>query len=200
MSTDLSVLEQVVIASARGGAKRPQELALQYVRDLNAGDLDLILNPPEVGAKVPVIKQLRHTHHLAARLLAEGRKPGEVSLMTGYANSTISNLQTDPAFGELVEYYKQQKDGAWLEVNERLAALGLSFADELQNRLEESPEVYSVGQLLEGAKAFLDRSITKAQGASSLGGVAPAVTVNVNLVRPQKRPQGPVLDIDPEAQ
>lgn len=190
--TDLTTLEMIVLGSARGGAKRPQPLQLDYVRELNGGDIELLKNPPALGAVPNYSKILRHSHHMAARMFAEGAKPGQVSLCTGYAPSTVSRLQNDPAFKELIAYYKEQADGQYLEVHDRLASLGLSMVDELQNRLEETPQDFTNKQLLEGAVALLDRSVTRDAQPKSPG----SVVVNVNLVKPATRTQGPVLDLD----
>lgn len=193
--TDLSILDEIVLGSARGGAKRRLELRMEYVRDLNEADLPFLLNPPALGVEPPRIKTLAHSHHLAARLLAEGRKPGEVSLQTGYAPATISNLQRDPAFRELMEYYKEQADAAYIDAHQRLAALGLSAADELGRRLDEEPEAFKARELLDISTAFLDRTITKEAG---VGRPAGPVAVNVTFVSPSARPQGPILDLEHE--
>lgn len=200
--TDLATLEGIVIGGARGGKKVREDLHLEFVRDLQQSDLPLLLNPPPKGSIPGTIKTLRHSHHRAAKLLAEGKKPGEISLLTGYAASSVSNMQRDPAFQELMAYYKENVDGVYLDAHARLASLGLDMADELQRRLEDEPQTFTNKQLTESATAFLDRGLPTVPGGG-LGG-KPAggpVTVNINLVKPQQesaRPQGPVLDLEVE--
>lgn len=70
-------------------------------------------------------------------------------------------LQNDPAFKELVAYYKAQASQAYLNVHERVAALGLAALDEIQERLEEKPEDFSIPMLHKMAVDLMDRTVTK---------------------------------------
>lgn len=167
-------LEKLAIGSARG--KKAQMLHMEFVRELNQGDLGLILNPPEKGITTTPLLKLRNTHHMLARLLAEGRKNSECALVTGYTPSRISILQHDPAFKELIAYYSANVEAKYLDVHERLASLGMSSLDELQERLEEQPEGFKNRELLELAEFALDRSVTKEQRKGT-GGQVPAISV-----------------------
>lgn len=185
----LDDLTNIAIGSARG-AKR-QVVQMSYVRDLNAGDLDLILNPPPKGSLTTPLARLRASHHFLARLLAEGRRPGECSLMTGYSPSRISILQNDPAFMDLVAYYKEAAEVKYLDVHERLASLGMATLDELQERLEEQPDGFKNRELLELAEFALDRSVTKdARKGGPNGNTAPAINVTFVGQAPGALPQG----------
>jgi len=63
-------------------------------------------------------------HHTLARLVAEGKSHPECSVITGYGVEYVSMLERDPAFRELVAYYKEQVSAAYINVHERLAVLG----------------------------------------------------------------------------
>lgn len=186
----LETLALVNIPSARG--RRPAELELRYVRDLNGGDMDVLLNPPPKGVQTNPIAKLRYTHHLLARLLAEGRKNAEISLITGYSPSRISILQNDPAVKELVSYYSENVEEVFLDVHARLAALGVSTLEELQERLEAEPEKFSPAQLMALAELSLDRSVAPPKGSTKGGGGAPAVSFNISF----ESPSVPTVTID----
>ena len=73
-----------------------------FLRDIRHEDLAMLAAPgAELAAARPIVK-IRAQHHLAARLIAEGRKPVEVAAITGYTPARITQLRADPAFGELV--------------------------------------------------------------------------------------------------
>lgn len=191
----LDDLTNLAIGSARG--RRAAPLSMSVVRELNAADLELILNPPPQGITATPLSKLRHSHHMLARLLAEGRKPGECAMMTGYSPSRISILQNDPAFQELISYYKDNVEAKYLDVHERLAALGLSSLDELQERLENNPEDFKNRELMELAEFAMDRSLTKEArkgGAQQAGAVVPSVNV-VFVGAPEH--QAKVIDLTP---
>lgn len=192
MSQDL--LETIAlqgIPSARG--RRPAPLELSFVRELNEGDLEVLLNPPAKGVVTSPIARLRHTHHLLARCLAEGRKPSEVSLITGYSLSRISILQNDPSVKELVAYYAENAAEQYLDVHARLAALGVSTLEELQERLEAEPEKFTQNQLMQLAELTLDRSVAPPKGGGKGGGAgAPAVNFNISF----ETPSAPVVTIE----
>lgn len=181
-------LSNIAIGSARGRKASP--LHMEYCRELNGADLELIQNPPEKGITTRPLVKLRHTHHFLARMLAEGRKNGEVALMTGYSPSRISILQNDPAFKELISYYKENVEAKYLDVHERLATLGLSSLDELQERLESEPDSFKHRELLELAEFALDRSATKEQRKGQGGTPPPAITISFVGSPPERLPEG----------
>lgn len=120
-------------------------------------------------AQVSCVARLRHTHHLLARVLAEGKTPVQAAALSGYSLSTIYSLQKDPAFQELLAHYKAQVDDIFASIHERLGALGIAFLDEIQERLEHSPETFSLSQLRQMAEFLLDRSVAPAKGAAKGG-------------------------------
>lgn len=204
-----AVLNGISIGGARG--RKAQPLLIEFVRELQASDLDLILSPPAQGVKTPFIQRIRHTHHALARLIASGKKDAEIHLITGYSASRISILKGDPAFKELIAYYSAQREDAFVDAQKRLADLGITTLEELEERITSEPEKFSNGTLLELAKMCFDRSVAPAktgQGAAG-GGNAPPVRINVSFVAgPAGLPpppmalggSGPLIELQAEAE
>lgn len=192
MSYSLDDLTNLAI----GNARRPAgpQVYMEFARNLDASDLDLILNPPPKGITTSPLARLRNTHHMLARLLSEGRSNSEASLVTGYSPSRISILRNDPAFASLMEYYSTQVEAKYLDVHERLAALGLSSIDELQERLENDPNSYTNKELMALAEFALDRSVTKDSRKAGPGG-APAIAITF-VGAPASPPKGGAETID----
>lgn len=166
-----SLIDQAVVAALPRGRRSARRTPPSYVRDIGVEDIPTIL----YGAKAPNVskrplERARHTHHLAARLLAEGRKVYEVAEISGYTPQRISDLQNDPTFQELVEHYKAQTEAKWMNVHERLATLGIAMTEEIQQRLDEKPEGFSNEELRKWTETLLDRS-----------GNGPSATRNVNV-------------------
>lgn len=159
-----------LVAMAEGG------LHLEVLRELGPGEA-----VPSPEAKPPIVKQLRYSHHMVARLLAEGRKNHEICAITGYSPSRISILKNDPAFRDLVEHYAAQVREAYTDIHARLASFGFSCLEEAQERLEQSPGDFSLNQLREWLETVLDRSIAPKKGGpqAALGGNN--ITINVEF-------------------
>jgi hypothetical protein len=164
-------------------------LHLEILRELTLEDLDKALAP--VG--VPPIKTIRQTHHLAARLMAEGRPQAEVSAITGYTQPRLSSFKQDPAFRELLEYYGAQVREAFAGVHERLAAFGFSCLEEAQRRLEESPDDFSLRELRQWMEATFDRSIAPNKVAAQAPPQSTGVVINVQFHSPEPD-QGIVIE------
>lgn len=135
---------------------RPRTLTFSLTRELTETDLELLEEPR--AAKAPEIKKLRERHHALAKLLAQGIRPGDAGLMCGYSGSRVSILQADRAFQELVTFYRGVGNERYVEHKVALAELGLDAIEEIRERMEESAEEISLGQLMEVAKMALDRS------------------------------------------
>lgn len=129
----------------------------------------------EKGSKPSALKRLSERHHALARNLASGMSPSEAAVICGYALSRVSILQDDPAFQELLAFYRQDVELAYRDLHTRLSGLALDAADELADRLEENPETISVGQLMEVVKLGADRTGFGPQSSST------NLNVNVDL-------------------
>ena len=170
------------MASARGGAKRAKPLEIEIVRGLTEQDLALIQSGEALGSEPPKLATLRHNHHLLAQTLAKGVKETEASLITGYSLSRISILKSDPAFKELLAGYASLHEEKFVEVLDRMKALGLSTLDEIQERLESDPGKFSNRELFELTELMLakGRNLSAPMGGSALG--PGGVTLNVKFV------------------
>ena len=129
-------------------------MALDLTGPIRTVDVDEVIPP----AAPPVVKRLRDSHHAVARLMAAGLRPAEVSAQTGYALSRLSILQNDPAFMELLAFYRADSDRVAKDVEALFRMVGLDFLQELHERLQDSPGDMADGFLLEAVKALLDRA------------------------------------------
>lgn len=160
-----------------------------YVRDLTSDDIKSLSTRAVYGSQPgTLIQKLRAPHHTLARLVAEGKKHQECSAITGYTVEYVVMLERDPAFKELVAYYKEQVSAAYINVHERLAVLGATAMEILQERLtdEEQVKKLSVGALREIMNDALDRSVAPSkvnQGAFGAGGQQDLPrAININFV------------------
>lgn len=157
------------IPRLRGRATRPVDA--EVVRPLTEADIAML--GTEMGAKPPALKRLSDRHHALARALASGMSESDAALIVGISGSRVSILKADPTFQELVRFYRSGVQEQFRDLHARLAGLSMDAADELQERLEETPESISTGQLMDIVKLGADRT---GHGPSST-----QVNVNVNL-------------------
>ena len=141
------------------------------VRPIELEDLGLLDLPRD--APVPQLAKIRTSHHKAARLLAIGMGPVEVSLHTGYTPQRITDLQKDPAFQELLAVYSKAEADEMEVGIARLRGLMLDAADEIAERLAQKPEDFSNKDLRELMTAAADRS--------GFGPQTKSTNVNVNV-------------------
>jgi hypothetical protein len=196
--SDASRLAHTLLLDAPIGYSTPKAkgpLACHVVRDLNPADLDVLANPPRGGFKAPSLQRIRNTHHMLARLIAEGRKNTEISMISGFSSARIAQLQHDPMFQELVAYYAAQVEAQYVDVHARLADLGTSTIEELRERLEETPEKFSVRELLDIMKETLDRSTAPAKGGTK-GTTIEIKFVGANDAHAGEPAKGTILDLD----
>lgn len=106
-----------------------------------------------------MLTRLRDSHHQVARLIAAGQPTQEVSRITGYSISRLSWLQNqDPAFRELVEFYRQDSRDTAQAVEARLLGVALDAVQTFHERMLDEPETLSPATVLEAAKVLLDRA------------------------------------------
>jgi hypothetical protein len=170
-----------------------------YSRDLVESDIKAMWTAPKLPVASQQLVKLRNTHHMLARLLAEGRPNEECALITGYTPSRVSVLKQDPAFQELVIYYEGQTKQQYLDVHARLAAFGLSTVDELQRRLEDDPESFKNRELMELAQLLLDRTVAPPiAGRNGSNGTGPMPGLNINIVFKKPEHGASIIDVTPE--
>ena len=184
-----SEVESILFGPARGGRRVASlgPLEVEVVRGLTPDDLPALQSAPPGTSVAPSggIKALRHNHHLLARALAEGRGEAEASLITGYSPSRISVLKSDPTFRELLVHYGANRELAFVDAAERMAAVGLTALEELAARLDEKPEDFSDGKLME----LVDLTLVKGRaspGARSgpTGAQGGVPLVQISFVQP----------------
>ena len=125
----------------------------------------------EKGSKSSALARITDSHHAVARTLAQGASPHDAAVICGYSSSRISILLADPAFKELLAFYRARKVEAFGSLVERMATLGLDTEAELRRRLEESPDDFKVADLTKLLETVADRT-----------GAGPKSTqVNVNV-------------------
>lgn len=211
MNAEIS-LGDLGISIGRGPVLPAPTLHAESGRELTVEDLGLLATT-SIGSKAPGIKKLREAHHQAARLLANGSRPGEVSAMTGFSLSRLSTLQADPTFAELQAHYAEVANTRFADVQERMVVLGLSASEELLERIIESPDSVTNKELREILQAALDRgghspvtrkeSVTAVLTAEDLRAMKEqskgAIIIDKAEIYEQKQEQSPkLLPNDPE--
>jgi len=137
-----------------GRAKAP--LIAEVERELE--DMDVASLLAEKGTTAPTIVQLRERHHALARLIAEGKKPGEAAILCRYSQSRMSILLSDPAFVELVAHYRDVVNEQFVDFQRKLSDLAIDAAGILQDRMELEPEKLSDALLLQVVQVGADRT------------------------------------------
>lgn len=150
-------LRDLVVPKSRG--RTPTQFSHVYSRDITESDILILQANPVRDVETPSIMKLKSSHHNLARLLAEGRTGVEASYITGYSQSRISILKSDPAFMELVVYYAGQAEEVFINVHERLANLGLDALEALHEKLldPEGPDL-SIKELKDIVELTMDRA------------------------------------------
>ena len=133
-------------------------------------------------------------HHALARYVAQGLPSAQISLLTGYTTTTIDHYRTDnPAFAELVAFYKKEADIEGIDGIRRAQQVGRKALEALDERLDESPGAFENRELLEIASDFLIKTSIPKPGAATGGAASP---VQVTFVMGDK--SGPTIDLKPE--
>lgn len=149
---------------------RPRtEAPAVFVGDLEEGDLKVL---EALGRPVapPTLKTIRAKHHTIARCLAQGMKVSEVAIVAQCTSARVSQLQKDPTFKELVDFYIGKVDEVYFDRHRALSDLSVDAIEELSSRLEVAPEEFSISDL--------QRVVTMAADRTGLG---PASTTHLNV-------------------
>ncbi len=189
-------MTELELGSGRGArvGQHKLPLTIEFVRALEPRDLEAIQNPPAGTAVVPMVRQLRHSHHRLAELVAAGRPPAEIAIVTGYSPSYISGLKGDPAFNELVAYYEFQKREIFADAMERLKLLGLDAVEKLHERLNDPEKTWSNKELMD----LVDMSLVAPAVAKPIpgqGGSFNGASLNLEVRFVGTEPKsGPTID------
>lgn len=185
-----SLVAELDLGKGHGGRNK-LPLNIEFIRALTSSDLPSIQNPPNELATLPMVQKLRSSHHRLAELIAAGRPPAEIAIITGYSPSYISSLKGDPAFNELVSYYECQKQSIFADSMERLKSLGLDAIEKLHERLNDDTKTWSNKELMD----LVDMSLvapTQAKVFPGQGGSIPGASLQLEVkfvgVQPKESP------------
>lgn len=180
----------MLIATPPGRGRRPAPVFYGEPRHLSELEIAEMWRPevsslPGVGR----IKTLRYNHHLLAKAVAAGKTLLECSQISGMSGPRISELKNDPAFQELVSFYAEELHDVYVDVHQRMATLGTSVLEELQERFETEPEKFSKRELMDLFTTMADRSIATAKGGPKpqnglAVGPAGGLALQINFVSP----------------
>lgn len=186
-----------MLISPPGKGRRPAPINYGPPRPLAESDIAAMWESG--GTKTgPRIKSLRYNHHLLAKAVASGKTLLECSKLTGLTGARISDLKNDPAFQELVSFYADELNEIFVDVHQRMASLGTSVLEELQERFDAEPDKFTKRELMDLFTAMADRSIPTAKGGPSpqqgisVGGGA-GLNLQINFVSPTPE----TIDIPP---
>lgn len=139
------------------GRKKGETLFAEPGRELSEADIEALRGGGTKGVSQQIVK-VRETHHQLARLVAQGKRVYEISAITGFSPSYISALKNDPSFKELISYYSEQVEQAFVVVQEKMAAIGVDVLSEVHDRVLLAPEKLKFSELIEVGKMVLDRT------------------------------------------
>lgn len=149
----------------------PEPVRVEVVREIREADLALLGQQPTAVRNGTTLRRLRDSHHQVAKLAADGLKPAEISALTGYTLSRVYVFLSDPAFKELISFYRENKEKEYTDFHGRMAQFGMDVLQELHQRLDEDPDKFDNDFLRGLVKDMADRT-----------GFAPvAKSVNVNV-------------------
>lgn len=191
------------VLSPPGRGRRPAPLAFHMTRPLTEADVAKMW---DAGTQqFSRLKALRYSHHLLAKAVASGKSLMECSRITGHTVARISDIKNDPAFQDLVAYYADELHQVYVDVHQRMAALGTSVLEELQERFENEPEKFSKRELMDLFTTMADRSIASAKGGPNpaqglaLVGGGNGLALQINFVSPNGEASAPMQVIDQQA-
>lgn len=153
-------------------------VSAEFVRPLTAEDIEMLVaeRNTQKPKQLSSLTMLSERHRNLARLLAMGKSDWECAIITGYTQSRISILKSDPAMRNLIKHYEEEKDIVYVQAHEKMAQVVSTALDVLQERLEDPEQTaeMSTGQLLSIIEVSADRS--------GLGPTSKTeTTVNVNI-------------------
>lgn len=187
-----ALIEEVLFPDSRGGRRPQVPLAFEVVRELTPEDLPALRSGQIAPVEQSQLQTLRSSHHKLAQLLARGTPQEVASLATGYSVAYISRIKNaDPAFRELMSFYEAERAAVFVDLEQRMHALGVDTLEELQKRLAEDPQGWTKRELMELAELV----VGKRTGGMGQPGGAPPVMVSVQFVGGSPVAEGPTLDL-----
>jgi hypothetical protein len=125
-----------------------------------------------------------------ARMVAEGKRTGEIAEETGMSLSRISILKGDPAFQQLVEMYRanleQLKDAAYFDIQKKYALLEANAIDHRNDQYEDDPDGISDASARADAELagnMLNRKVNKNFNLNATADLSIAETLEARIKR-----------------
>ena len=146
------------IDRAAGPGRRATPVDVEFVRDINEADLELLATRPADSVPAP-IQRITDRHHALARLLASGVGEGEAALILNYDRSRVSILKNSPAFNELLALYRSEVKREFATVLDHMSGLSRDALMELRERVEDKPDDFSNRELLSIVTDMTDRTL-----------------------------------------
>lgn len=133
---------------------------------MKSNDIDLTellqdLPVPKTKAVVssrPTVETLKFSHHRIAKLLASGLTQTETAARVGCAVSKIKYCNSNPAFQDLVEFYRNRLAEDIDAATGQLKDLAGSAVAVLLERVENEPEMLKTTEIMNIAIMALDRT------------------------------------------
>lgn len=180
-------------------------LSLSVERELTAEDLFRLATEPVERSSPPSLQKLKTIHHIAARLLATGKSCSEVAMVVNRTPQRIRDLQSDPAFAELVEYYSNQLADSVMDdaarLQSKLIIAGEMAVDEIVDRLGDDAQLaqIGIGELRQLAATTLDRTVAPPKQAQTAIQPPQQITFNIGgQTQPQLKPVQKITYLDGE--
>jgi hypothetical protein len=148
-------------------------VSAEIVRELTTADLALLGG--DRGVRSPSVKRLTDMHRSIARLVAQGEAGYAIAMTTGYSESRISILKSDPAFQELVARFREEVDEvratSFVDTQAKLVALTNDTIEAMHDRVLD--EDLPIRDLTDIAKFAADRS--------GFGPASKSLNANLNI-------------------
>jgi hypothetical protein len=129
----------------------------ELVRELTLHDLGQLTSVRGEQQAIPLTRRMTMRHHSLAKCIAAGMSNWEAGAITGYQPASISVLKGDPAFKELVHFYKDKVDAEFIDIPRRLMNIASDALDLAHQKMEDAPEEVTISQAMDLAKAAMDR-------------------------------------------
>lgn len=181
---------------AKAATRLPLEQVITSYGPLDSSHLEALQVHIASGEKLPdttfnEVKSIRHTHHRLAQLLAGGMDETVAAKLCNYTLQRVSHLKASPAFSELLAHYSSQVDDEFADFTTAAAALSLDMLGALQQMLDEQPEKFGPGHLMDAVKLLADRT-GHAPVTKSLN-----VNVNVDMAQRLRSAQNRLKNVTP---
>jgi hypothetical protein len=180
--------------SPRTRGRPPVQVSLEIVRELTPEDLAELSKPR--GSEAPTITRLRESHHALARALATPGVTQQIAgAMVGYSQSRVSILLQDPAFQQLVAFYREIPNQHFEDYVRKASLVRDDALHVPHERILDTPEELTPNQLLATIEVTSDRTGHGAQTKSQA-----TLTVNVdyaNRLTAARSRSGLTIDVTP---